>query len=153
MDAFCEEFAVKRSFSVPYAPPQNAHAERMWGILLRTVRTTMAESELHERFWTYAMDNAVDLHNSLPSTKLLNSISPFEAKTGKKPNLGRFRVFGCVTWYMLPDHERSSKIGPRSVPAINLGCDPNRKGYILYIPSLNRITSGYIMLRFKSRSL
>ena len=29
LDEFCEEFAVKRSFSVPYAPPQNAHAERM----------------------------------------------------------------------------------------------------------------------------
>ena len=49
LDEFCEEFAVKRSFSVPYAPPQNAHAERMWGILLRTVRITIAESKISER--------------------------------------------------------------------------------------------------------
>jgi len=29
LQTFCNEFAIKRSFSTPYAPPQNAHAERM----------------------------------------------------------------------------------------------------------------------------
>ena len=143
LNEFLEEFSIKRSFSIPYAPPQNAHAERMWGILLRCVRTTLAESGVSERFWTFAMDNAVQLHNSLPSTKLPKFISPHEALTGEKPDLGRFRVFGCVTWYFLPEHERSSKIGPRSLPAINLGCDPERKGWLVYIPQLNRITSTY----------
>ena len=143
LDDFCEEFAVKRSFSVPYAPPLNAHAERMWGILLRTIRTTMAESGLPTKFWTYAMDNAVTLHNSLPSMKHSNFKSPTEVLTGNLPDLGKFRVFGCVAWFFLPEHERSSKIGPRSVPAVNLGCDPERNGYLLYVPSLNRITSAY----------
>ena len=143
LDEFCEEFAVKRSFSVPYAPPQNAHAERMWGILLRTMRITIAESKISERFWTYAMQNAVRLHNSLPSTKLDNNMSPYQAFTGKLPNLGKFRVFGCVAWYYLPEHERSSKIGPRALPAINLGCDPERNGWLVYIPQLNRISTMY----------
>ena len=143
IDDFCEEFAIRRSFSVPYAPPLNAHAERMWGILLRTVRTTMAESGLPTKFWTYAMDNAASLHNSLPSLKHADSMSPSEKRTGKMPDLGKFRVFGCVAWYFLPEHERSSKIGPRSVPSVNLGCDPERNGYLLYIPALNRITTGY----------
>ena len=44
MDEFCEEFAIRRGFSVPYAPPQNAAAERMWGILLRTTRIILAQS-------------------------------------------------------------------------------------------------------------
>ena len=52
LDDFCDEFAIKRSFSVPYAPPQNAHAERMWGILLKGVRTCLAESNVPERFLT-----------------------------------------------------------------------------------------------------
>ena len=143
LDAFLHEFSVVCSFSTPYAPPQNAHAERMWGIILRCMRTTMAESGISERFWTFAAANAVMLHNSLPSTKLPDSVSPSEALTGKKPDLSRFRVFGCIAWYFLPEHERSSKLGPRSLPAINLGCDPTRKGWILYIPQLNRITTGY----------
>ena len=118
----------------------------MWGILLRTVRITLEESGLPLKFWTYAMDNAANLHNSLPSRRFPQHTdfkSPTEAKTGQLPDLGKFRVFGCVAWYFLPEHERSSKLGPTSVPAVNLGCDPERKGYLLYIPSLNRITSAY----------
>ena len=72
-----------------------------------------------------------------------NNTSPYQAFTGKLPNLGRFRVFGCVAWYYLPEHERSSKIGPRALPAINLGCDPERNGWLVYIPQLNRITTMY----------
>ena len=141
LDEFCEEFAVKRSFSVPYAPQLNAHAERMWGILLRMVRTTLAESHISERFWTYAMDNAVMLHNSLPSEKHEKYVSPHQAATGQLPDLGRFRVFGCIVWYFLPPHERTSKLGPRALPAVNLGCNPNGPGWIVYVPQLNRITT------------
>ena len=43
IDEFCTEFAVSRSFSVPYALPQNAHAERMWGIILECMRAIMRE--------------------------------------------------------------------------------------------------------------
>ena len=107
------------------------------------MRITIAESKISERFWTYAMQNAVRLHNSLPSTKLDNNMSPYQAFTGKLPNLGKFRVFGCVAWYYLPEHERSSKIGPRALPAINLGCDPERNGWLVYIPQLNRISTMY----------
>ena len=119
LDEFCEEFAVKRSFSVPYAPPQNAHAERMWGILLRTMRITIAESKISERFWTYAMQNAVRLHNSLPSTKLDNNMSPYQAFTGKLPNLGKFRVFGS----------RSTRRSGHGDPF----CRRSLRGYELYV--------------------
>ena len=120
LDEFCDEFAVKRSFSVPYSPQLNSHAERMWGILLRTVRVTIAESGISERFWTYSMDNAVKLHNSLPSRKHPDHISPHEALTGDKPDLGKFKVFGCIVWHFLPEHERSSKLAPDRCRRIGL---------------------------------
>ena len=44
---FCQEFCVHRSFSVPYESPTNAHAERMWGILLRTTRVLLVQSGIH----------------------------------------------------------------------------------------------------------
>lgn len=150
LEAFCEEFAVKRSFSVPYAPPQNAHAERMWGILLRPMRTMIAESQVHESFWPYAADHACMLHNMLPSTKLAGEISPFQAKYGTPPDVSKVRVWGCTCWYFLPEHERTSKISPRAVPAIHLGIDPSRNGYLVYVPHLNAITSAY-HLTFQER--
>ena len=45
LDEFCNEFAIARSFSVPYAPPQNAQAERMWGILLKPTRAMLVGCE------------------------------------------------------------------------------------------------------------
>ena len=147
---FCEEFAVRRSFSVPYAPPQNAHAERMWGILLKTMRTMLTESNVHESFWTYAADHACRLHNVMPSTRLAGEISPYQAKYGMPPDVSKFRVWGCTCYYFLPEHERKSKLSPRAIPAVHLGIDPQRSGYIVYIPSLHRITSAY-HLTFQER--
>ena len=143
IDEFCQEFAIHRSFSVPFAPPQNAHAERMWGILLSTVRTMLSQSKLPDRHWTYAILHACDLHNMLPSSKLHANISPHQALFNEKPDVGRIRTFGCIAWYRLEDHERKSKVSPVAVPAIHLGCDDTRKGYIIWVPYLNRITTAF----------
>ena len=148
---FCQEFAVVRSFSVPYCPPQNSHAERMWGILLRAMRISMAESEVHERFWPYCMQHHAHIHNILPSTKLPHEITPHEAAYGQPPDVSRVRVWGCLTWYLLPERDLKSKISPRSVAAVHLGQDPQRNGYLIYVPSLQRITSAYHLDFHESR--
>jgi transposase InsO family protein len=150
LDAFCDEFAVRRSFSVPYAPPQNAHAERMWGIILRTVRVLLVESNVHESFWTYAAQHACMLHNVMPNTRLAGEMSPYQAKYKTLPHVGNIRVWGCLCHYHLPDHERDSKLAPRAVPAVHLGGDPHRNGYLVYVPYLNRIASAY-HLTFQER--
>ena len=147
---FCDEFAIRRSFSTPYAPPQNAHAERMWGLILRSLRVLLAASHVHESFWTYAARHACMLHNMLPSSRLAGEISPHQALYGMPPDVSQVRVWGCSCWYYLPDHERSSKISPRALPAVHLGLDPQRRGYIVYIPHLNRITTAY-HLTFQER--
>ena len=46
-------------------------------------------------------------------------------------------------WYLAPDHELDSKVSPRAWPAVHLGFDPNRNGYMVYIPHKSRITTGY----------
>ena len=76
LDEFCDEFCIKRSFSIPFNSPTNAHAERMWGILLRPMRIMLAHSSVHESLWEYAMSQATTLHNRLPSSKLAGEISP-----------------------------------------------------------------------------
>ena len=143
IDEFCEEFAVRRSFSVPYSPPTNAHAERMWSTILRPIRTMLAASHVHESFWPYAAAHATYLHNIMPSSRLAGEMSPYQALHGMKPDVSKVRVWGCTAWYLLPEHEVSSKVSPRALPAVHLGLDPVRKGYIVYIPELNRITTAY----------
>ena len=41
------------------------------------------------------------------------------------------------------DRTKISKISPVSVPSIHLGLNPERKGHVVYIPYLNRITTAY----------
>ena len=143
VDEFCQEFAVHRSFSVPYAPPQNAHAERMWGIILKCMRAIMYRARIHGSFWTYAAQHACYLHNILPTAKFTGAYSPYQIKFRSKPDVKHIKVWGCLCWYYLPAHERKNKISPRAVPAIHLGPDSLRKGYIVYVPYLNRITTAY----------
>ena len=140
---FCNEFAVHRSCSTPYAPPQNAHAERMWGLLLRPMRIMLVASHVHDSFWPFAARHACLLHNILPSSRLAGEISPYQALYSIPPDVSNIRVWGCSCWYFLPDHERASKISPRALPAVHLGIDPQRRGYVVYVPHLHRITTAY----------
>ena len=39
--------------------------------------------------------------------------------------------------------DRTSKLSPRAVPAVHLGLDEKRNGYLVYVPSLNRITTAH----------
>ena len=143
LDEFCNEFAIARSFSVPYAPPQNAQAERMWGILLKPTRAMLVGASIDKTFWSYAIKHANHCRNVMPSYSQPNMRSPWEALTGQKPDVSKFRIWGCLVWYLAPDHELDSKVSPRAWPAVHLGFDPNRNGYMVYIPHKSRITTGY----------
>lgn len=139
---FCDELAIKRTWSIPYESRGNSRAERYWGLLARPMRAMLKESGLPLTFWTYAMQHSAQLHDMLPTRGLPDWMSPFEARTGIKPDIGKLRVFGCRCFVYLEKHERRSKASPTHVEAVHLGCDPERTGgYMVYIPSLKRFTT------------
>ena len=149
LDDFCEELAIKRSWSVPYEPRGNARAERFWGIVAKPMRKMLAQSKLPLQFWTFAMLHATHLHDVLPTRGLPDGMSPFEARTGIKPDISGLRVFGCKAFVYVQRRDRSSKLAPTFVECVHLGCDPERPGgYYVYIPSLNRITTS-MQIRFR----
>ena len=144
LDEFLTEMCVTRSFSVPYAPPTNAHAERAWGTVLRPTRVMLAACGLPQSFWPFAMHYAVRVHNSLPSRGLTPLRSSYEALTGQLPDLKPLKVFGCRCFTHLEgleDHPAGGKLNSTSVEAIHLGVDPKRRGWMVYIPSLRRVTT------------
>lgn len=144
LDEFLTEMCVTRSFSVPYAPPTNATAERAWGTVLRPTKIMLAACGLSQGFWPFAMHHAVHVHNSLPSRGLDPVRSPYEALTGKLPDLKPLKVFGCSCFTHLEggeDHPAGGKLDPTSVEAVHLGVDPKRRGWMVYIPSLGRVTT------------
>ena len=87
----------------------------------------------------------------LPSSKLPDEISPYEALKGKQPDVSKFKTWGCTAWHHLHDHERKNKVSPVAVPSIHLGFDPQRNGYIIFLPHQNKITSSYHLTFQESR--
>ena len=146
LDEFCANLAVRRSFSVPHLPSQNAIAERAWGTILRPMRVLLAASGMPESFWNFAMHHAVYVHNRLPTRGLTPLMSPYHKLYGRMPDLGSLRVWGCLCFVRLEKSQRaqpSTKVSPLGVQAVHVGMDPRRKAYFAYIPSLGRVASVY----------
>ena len=140
MDAFCDEMCIKRAYSVPYCPPQNPYAERAWGTVLRPVRSAIAESGVDEKFWSFAIKQAAHVHNILCDG---NGSTPYDVVHGQLFDYNKLHTMFSLCYYLLPERERESKLSPRSLPAIYLGPDPNRHGHLVYVPGLQRVTTGY----------
>jgi len=140
MDQFCEELCIKRSFSVPYCPPQNAYAERAWYSVLKPMRCAFVCSGVPHKFWPYFIKQAALIHNVLHDS---HGSSP-HMRAYKTPfDYNKLRSMGCLCYYLLPERERLSKLSPRAVPAYYLGLDDERNGHLVYVPSLSRITTAH----------
>ena len=59
-----------------------------------------------------------------------NQISPYELWKGRKPNIGYFKVWGCLAYYKNIDPKRI-KLGPRGIKCAFIGYASNRKAYRL----------------------
>ena len=143
LDEFCAEFAVKRSYSIPWLPQSNGTAERTNGLLLRLARIMIAAEAANETLWPWAIAQAALIHNSLPIKRFDPPKSPIEAKTGKLPDLGKLHVLFRKCIVRLEDPDVPNKISPTGMEAQYLGRDVRRNADFVYIPGLKRITSAH----------
>ena len=63
--------------------------------------------------------------------KVLGSKTPEEAYSGKKPDVGHFRIFGCLTYSHVPSKKRT-KLEPTAKKGIFVGYDEVSKSYRIY---------------------
>ena len=149
IDDFCAEIGIRSTFSIPWMSNTNAYAERAWGILLSPMRKSLAfctggTVEENSVYWPWLMEQAAHVHRSLPSRRFEPSISPYEKRTGKKPDLSDFHVPLYKCFVRLEEDERGSKLSNVSVEATHICIDQRRSGgWYVYIPSLNRLTTAY----------
>ena len=73
------------------------------------------------------------LQNKSPH-KVLGSKTPEEAYSRKKPEVGHFKIFGCLTYSHVPSKKRT-KLEPTTEKGIFVGYDEISKGYHIYIPA------------------
>jgi hypothetical protein len=64
-------------------------------------------------------------------------MTPEEAFSGKKPEVGHFRIFGCTTYSYVPSEKRT-KLEPMAERGIFFGYSETSKAFRIYLPSLRK---------------
>jgi hypothetical protein len=116
---FCAVEGIKRELTVPYNPQQNGVAERKNRAIVGVARAMLHDQGLPLFLWAEACYTVVYLQNRSPH-KAVGSMTPEEAFSGKKPEVGHFRIFGCITYSYVPSEKRT-KLEPMAERGIFVG--------------------------------
>lgn len=116
--AIFEKRGIKWEPAVPYAPDQNGTSE-VANKVMGKVRAVLHDGGLPRFLWAEILMAVVYLYNRSPIRRLrVQNITPFEAWTGKVPDISHLRILGCIAWHHVPKEIRNksstSKLEDRS---------------------------------------
>ena len=106
------ERGIQWEYTVPYAPDQNGVSEPSMRTVMSKTPTAIIDNHLNESLWAEVMNTIVYLTNRSPSKSVAGGCTPYEAWTGKKPDLGHLRMIGCTAYIHISKHK--GKLQPRS---------------------------------------
>jgi len=136
-DAFLAECGIQRQTSAPYSPQQNGVAEHANRTIMECARSMILAQRLELEFWGEAVNMAMYIKNRCP-TKALDSKTPQEAWSGRKPHVSHLRVFGCKAFAHVLDENRT-KLESKFMPCVFLGYYEGTKVYRLMCVQMKRI--------------
>ncbi len=136
-DAFLAECGIQQQTSAPYSPQQNGVAKRANRTIMECARSMILAQGLELEFWGETVNTAVYIKNQCP-TKALDSKTPQEAWSGRKPDMSHLRLFGCKAFVHVPDEKRI-KLESKSMPCVLLGYHEGTKAYRLMCVETKRI--------------
>ena len=108
----------------PDASAQNGLAERPNRTFGQMMRCMLHSAELGPEFWSYALIHAVYIKNRLYHNSI--KITPYEAMTGRKPDLSNLRIFGCRELAKNPG-KRPHKLDHHTTSGIFIGMTASNK--------------------------
>lgn len=100
--------------------------------MMEMERSFLKEKQLSSMLWGEAIRHSVYVLNCLP-TRVMSGVTPYEAWSGSKPNIGHIRVLGCLA-HMKLSSVHTTKLSDRRKLVINLEKEPGAKVYSLYDP-------------------
>ena len=101
---FLKQKGLRHEISALYSPQQNGVAERMNRTLVESARSMIFGARISKAYWGEAVTTAAYVHNRVVTSS--TGITPFEQWYKKKPDVSHFKVFGCMGYTLVPDHER-----------------------------------------------
>ena len=135
------EFGCKHKPTVPYKHYQNGPVERVIQTLQGHMRTLLEiGKDVPVRFWFFAMQYAVRIHNRLPSAR--GGKSAYEAQWGEPPDLSNLRTWGSLVYMRVQDEEKEFSKEARQ-NRVRLGilvdCDLDTQTYLIWDPATDTL--------------
>jgi hypothetical protein len=134
---FCIEAGMKREYKVPYNPQQNGVTKRKDITIIKATKAMIHDQSLPMILWAESFMTTVYVQNMSPH-QILKNMTPKEAFTGVKPEIGHFRIFGCPVYIHVP-REKRSKLDPSGKKGTFVGYNESPKAYRIYIPGQRQI--------------
>jgi transposase InsO family protein len=125
---------IKHEKSAPYSAHQNGTVERVWRSIFDMARCLLLESNVPKTFWTYAVMTSVHIRNRCYNKRL--GKTPYEAFTGRKPNVSNMHVFGTVCFSHV---QNPKKLDARSEQAIFVGYDRESPAFLVYYRETGKV--------------
>jgi hypothetical protein len=130
--SYCADRGVERQHTAPYTPQQNGVVKRRNQTVITMARSLLKASGMPATFWGEAVATAVYILNRAP-TKAVDGMTPYEAWHGHRPDVHRFRTFGCVA-FIKETKPNLKKLNDRGTPVIFIGYEPGAKAWRFYNP-------------------
>lgn len=131
---------IQHRRTVPGDSESNGIAERLNRTLTDIALCLLSNSRLPAECFPWAIQTAVHIYNRRPHSSLNDKKSPYQSLYNKVPNLHYLRVFGCLAYRHLHDHERK-KTEFRCQKLIHIGYGSHQKAYLLYDPKSKKTFS------------
>ena len=122
---------------VPYTPQHNGVAERKNRSIVGATRAMLHDQSLPLFLWAEACYTTIYLQNRSPH-RAMGCKTPKELFTGKRPEIGHFRIFGCLAYSHVPSEKRT-KLEPTAEKGIFVGYDETLKAFRIYLPSQRKV--------------
>lgn len=150
-----ETFQLARGGKFSRSPANQQELNGLAEATIKTVKNTalsmLFDAGLPDKFWPSAVSHAVHLMNRSPYRPLKDK-TPFEAFTGKKPDVSNLAVFGCPAYGLIPVRsvDRPS-FGDKTVKGIFLGISEQTGAYMIGDRKTGKIQS-FRTARFDDRA-
>jgi len=105
------------------------------------IRSMIFGRHLPRYLWSEATNMAAYILNRSVTSK--SNKSPFERWAGEKPDLSSVRVFGCIAYAHIPDHQRK-KLDPRAKRMIFVGYQGNSGNYRVFDPETRKVVAASV---------
>ena len=137
------ELTINRLYSIPNESNMNAAAERHFGVVENAVRRALAHAGAPPCLWTWAANQYCLLAYYIATRSHSPPKSPHDfVNPGRDPaDLSWARVLFCNVLVSIPGRDVENKVSYRAADGCHLGWDVARRGHLVYVPSLGRLSS------------